>query len=48
MSAVSVNQFSSRGKLVGLTQVDAKAKAHGYPDCPVVEFEAACCLWKHV
>ena len=41
MCAANVNQFATR-TLVGLAQVDAEAKVHGYPDCLVVEFEAAC------
>ena len=41
MSAASVSQFATRA-LVRLAQVDAEAKAHGYPDCLVVDFEAAC------
>ena len=41
MSAASVSQFAT-WELVGLAQVDAEAKVHGYPDGLVVEFEAAC------
>ena len=41
MRAASVSQFATWA-FVGLAQVDAEAKAHGYPDCLVVEFEAAC------
>ena len=41
MSAAGVSHFAI-WELVGLAQVDAEAKAHGYPDCLVVEFDSAC------
>ena len=41
MRVASVSQFAT-WTLVGLAQVDAEAKAYGYPDCLVVEFEAEC------
>ena len=41
MSAASVNQFATRA-LLRLAQVDAEANAHSYPDCLIVQFEAAC------